>query len=366
LNSPCLSAAAAVTAGKYKGVMFGQMAQGAGGHKKIGEMYLIVQLYVRSQFVNTKVVTIMNIAAIGRRLDYFGDFGDGLFYNLYVLSLIAPADHLRASLNLARIVMIQAVYDEVKELPCGGDVALVADYLMEMQSAVASLGEYQSGLVGRGIWDSGGGVAGGGGGGGGGVADSVEETSRRGELRMVGFRKVYQARFDQPIEERYEVSLNLLMKMHHKVQEGLTSSGLPDFHTLADLPLTKMKRRNVGGREVKDSPTRLSLGERNTLVSQVKMGRDEVFNTAEKVWDALARYLMTMNLLTIHLKDLGDPVRGRCLVDMNVGMVGNAVNYACFVVAKELDQFVRDKGQYLLLVNVVKVAEYVMESVSNV
>ena len=59
--------------------MFGQMAQEtAGGLKKMGGMYLIVQLYTQLQFVNLSVQTIANIKDLGRRMDYLGDFGDGL------------------------------------------------------------------------------------------------------------------------------------------------------------------------------------------------------------------------------------------------------------------------------------------------
>jgi len=49
---------------------------------------------------------------------------------------------------------------------------------------------------------------------------------------------------------------------------------------------------------------------------------------------------------------------------MSVGLVGDDVKYSCFVVVKELSNFVRKKGSRLFKVDVVKVAEYVMEMVS--
>jgi len=46
--------------------------------------------------------------------------------------------------------------------------------------------------------------------------------------------------------------------------------------------------------------------------------------------------------------------------------VGDDVNYSCFVVVKELSNFIRKKGSRLLKVDVVKVAEYVMETMSGI
>jgi len=166
------------------------------------------------------------------------------------------------------------------------------------------------------------------------------------------------------VEGRHEIVLITFMKMHRRLHEGLTTSGVPDFHSLAELRLSKMKRRNVGGKEVKDTLTRLTRGQRNNLVFKDKMGRDEISNTVDKVWDALALYIMNMSLLTMELKGLSDPANGGNLVDMGVGVVDGIANYAFFVVTKELDLFVREKGQYLLLNYVVKVAEFVMEMVS--
>jgi hypothetical protein len=90
------------------------------------------------------------------------------------------------------------------------------------------------------------------------------------------------------------------------------------------------------------------------------------FDTVERVWDAMERYLTVMSLMTMQLKGLVDPVDNRNLVDMSVGLVGDDVNYSCFVVVKELSNFVRNKGSRLLRVDVVKVAEYVMETVSGI
>ena len=73
---------------------------------------------------------------------------------------------------------------------------------------------------------------------------------------------------------------------------------------------------------------------------------------------------MNMSLMTIQLEGLVDPVNNRSLIDISVGMVGDDVNYSCFVVVKELGNFVRKKGSRLLKVDVVKVVEYVMETVS--
>jgi len=179
--------------------MFGQMAHGtAGGLKKMGEMYLIVQLYTRLQFVNLSVVTIANIKDLSRRMDYLGDFGDGLGHSPYILGSMQPKDHLRGALNLARGVIMQEVFDGAVDLPYGGDVALVADYLMEMQVAATSISAYNPGLVGRGIWE-GAEICAGGGGGGGGNVDSAEEMGCKGEVVMAGLRAAYQKRFEQEL-----------------------------------------------------------------------------------------------------------------------------------------------------------------------
>jgi len=66
----------------------------------------------------------------------------------------------------------------------------------------------------------------------------------------------------------------------------------------------------------------------------------------------------------MELKGLNDPANGGNLVDVGVGMVDGIASYACFVVAKELDLFMREKGQYLSLKDAAKVAEFVMEMVS--
>jgi len=115
---------------------------------------------------------------------------------------------------------------------------------------------------------------------------------------------------------------------------------------------------------VKDAVTKLTLRERNTLVSHVQAGRGEIFDTVERVWDAMERYLTVMSLMTMQLKGLVDPVNNRNLIDMGVGLVGDCVNYSCFVVVKELSNFARKKGSRLLKADVVKMAEYVMETVS--
>jgi len=176
--------------------MFGQMAQEtAGGLKKMGGMYLIVQLYTQLQFVNLSVQTIANIKDLGRRMDYLGDFGDGLGHSPYILGSMQPNDRLRGGLNLARGVKMRAVFDGAVDLPCGGDVALVADYLMEMQVAATSISADNPGLVGRGIWE-GTEIGAGGGGGGGGNVDSAEEMRRKGEVVMAGIRAAYQKRFE--------------------------------------------------------------------------------------------------------------------------------------------------------------------------
>ena len=220
--------------------MFRQMAHGtAGGLKKMGEMYLIVQLYTWLQFVNLSVVTITNIKDLGRRIDYLGDFGDGLGHTPYILGSMPPNDHLRGALNLARGVIMQAVFDGAVDLPCGGDVALVADYLMEMQVAATSISAYNPGLVGRGIWE-GAEIGAGEDGGGVGNVDSAEEMSRKGEVVIAGLRAAYQKRFEQELEEKHEIMLIVFMKMYKKVQEGLTTTGVPEFYNLADLPLNKM------------------------------------------------------------------------------------------------------------------------------
>ena len=75
--------------------------------------------------------------------------------------------------------------------------------------------------------------------------------------------------------------------------------------------------------------TKLTLGERNTLVSHVQAGRGEIFqvDTVERVWDVIERYLTNMSLMTMQLKGLVDPVNNRSLVDMSVGLVGDDVNY---------------------------------------
>ena len=86
----------------------------------------------------------------------------------------------------------------------------------------------------------------------------------------------------------------------------------------------------------------------------------------ERVWDAMERYLMVMSLMTMQLKGFVDPVNDHNLVDMSVGLVGDDVNYSCLVVVKELSNFVRKKGSRLLRVDVVKVAKYVMETVSGI
>jgi len=151
------------------------------------------------------------------------------------------------------------------------------------------------------------------------------------------------------LEEKHEILLIVSMKMYKKVQEGLTTTGVLEFHRLADLPLNKMKARILDGREVKDAVTKLTLGECNTLVSQVQSSRGEIFDTVDRVWDVMERYLMNMSLMTMQLKGLVVPVNNRCLVDMSVGLVGDDVNYSCFVVVKELGRnFVRKKGIRLL------------------
>ena len=113
--------------------MFRQMAHGTAGGLKKMEMYLIVYLYTRLQFVNLSVATIANIKDLDRRIDYLGDFRDGLGHTPYILGFMSPNDHLRGALNLARGVIMQAVFDGAVDLPCGSDFALVAHYLMEMQ-----------------------------------------------------------------------------------------------------------------------------------------------------------------------------------------------------------------------------------------
>ena len=158
--------------------------------------------------------------------------------------------------------------------------------------------------------------------------------------------------------------LIVFIKMYKKVQEGLTRTGVLEFYSLADLPLNKMNPRILDRREVKDAVTKLTLGERNTLVLHVQAGRGEIFDTVERVWDVMERYLTNMSLMTMQLKGLVDLVNNRSLVDMSVDLVGDDVNYSCFVVVKELSNFVRKKGSRLLKVDVVKVAEYVMEMVS--
>jgi len=45
--------------------------------------------------------------------------------------------------------------------------------------------------------------------------------------------------------------LIMFTKMYKKVQEGLTTTGVPEFYSLTDLPLNKMKPRILDGREVK-------------------------------------------------------------------------------------------------------------------
>ena len=45
--------------------------------------------------------------------------------------------------------------------------------------------------------------------------------------------------------------LIVFIKMYKKVQEGLTTTGVLKFYSLADLPLNKMKPRILDGREVK-------------------------------------------------------------------------------------------------------------------
>jgi len=119
--------------------------------------------------VNLSVATIANIKDLGRRMDYLGDFGDRLGHSPYILGSIQPNNRLWGALNLARGMIMQAEFDGAVDLPCGGDVALVADYLMEMQVAATSISAYNPGLVGRGIWEGAETRIGAGGGGGGGA-----------------------------------------------------------------------------------------------------------------------------------------------------------------------------------------------------
>jgi len=103
--------------------MFGQMAHGtAGGLKKMGEMYLIVQLYTRLQFVNLSVATIANIKDLGRRIDCLGDFGDGLGHTPYISGSMSPNDRLRGALNLARGVIMRQ--SSMKQWTCPVEVML--------------------------------------------------------------------------------------------------------------------------------------------------------------------------------------------------------------------------------------------------
>jgi len=57
---------------------------------------------------------------------------------------------------------------------------------------------------------------------------------------MAGLRAAYQKRFEEELEEKHEIMLIVFMKMYKKVQEGLTTTGVPEFYNLADLPLNKM------------------------------------------------------------------------------------------------------------------------------
>jgi len=89
--------------------------------------------------------------------------------------------------------------------------------------------------------------------------------------------------------------------------------------------------------------------------------------TVDRVWETsnvMESYLMNVSLMTMQLKGLVDPVNNSSLIDISVGLVGDDVNYSRFVVVKELVNFVHKKGSCLLRVDVVKVAEYVMETVS--
>jgi len=109
--------------------------------------------------------------------------------------------------------------------------------------------------------------------------DSAEEMRRK----RAGIRAAFQKRFEQELEEKHEIMLIVFMKMYTNVQEGLTTTGVPEFNSLADLPLNKMKPRILDGREVKDAVIKLMLGERNTLVSQVQGSRGEIFDTVDRV-----------------------------------------------------------------------------------
>jgi len=261
------------------------------------------------------VATIANIKDLDRRIDYLGDFRDGLGHTPYILGFMSPNDHLRGALNLARGVIMQAVFDGAVDLPCGSDFALVAHYLMEMQVAATSISAYNPGLVGRGIWE-GAEIGAGEDGGGVGNVDSAEEMSRKGEVVIAGLRAAYQKRFEQELEEKHKIMLIVFMKMYKKVQKGLTTTGVPEFYSLADLPLNNMKPRILDGREVKDAVTKLTLGERNSLVSHVQAGCGEIFDTVERVlqWDEMERYLTVKSLMNMQLKGLVDLMNNRNLV----------------------------------------------------
>ena len=219
--------------------MFGSMVHGtAGGLKKMGEMYLVVQLYTQLQFVNLNVETIANIKDLGRRMDYQGDFRDGFGHSPHILGSMQPNNRLQGALNLARRVIMQAVFDGAVDLPYGGDVALVADYLMETQVAATSINAYNPSLVGQGIWE-GAEIGAGGVGGAGGNVDSAEEMSRKGEVVMAGIRSAYQKRFEQELEEKHEIMLMVFMKMYKKVQKGLTTLVFQSFQAWLICPSTK-------------------------------------------------------------------------------------------------------------------------------
>jgi len=47
------------------------------------------------------------------------------------------------------------------------------------------------------------------------------------------------------------------VKVHHQMQEGLTTTRVPEFNSSVELPLSRVRHRNVGGnlKEVKDTLT---------------------------------------------------------------------------------------------------------------
>jgi len=51
--------------------------------------------------------------------------------------------------------------------------------------------------------------------------------------------------------------LIVFMKMYKKVQEGLTTTGVSEFYSLADPSLNKMNPRILDGRKVKNAATKL-------------------------------------------------------------------------------------------------------------